>query len=99
MAATTVAIVARPLAPNIRGVPKVHRDHLHWNLCKGFAFETAMEADGYYFAGRELDERAMSHEAADTRAAAAHAELAERYEALAAVFGAKRLADLPVDYL
>ena len=30
--------------------------------------------------------------------AAAHAELAARYEALAAVFGAKRLTELPIDY-
>lgn len=55
--------------------------------------------DGFYFAGREMDERAMSLDAPDERAAAAHAEMAERYEALAAVFGAKRLADPPVDYL
>lgn len=55
--------------------------------------------DGHYFASRELSERALSREAPDPRAAAAHAELAERYEALAAVFGAKRLAKLPPDYL
>lgn len=41
----------------------------------------------------------MSREAPDPRAAAAHEELAERYEALAAVFGAKRLTELPADYL
>ena len=58
-----------------------------------------MEADGRYFASRELDERELSQEAPDLRAAAVHAEMAERYEALAAVFGAKRLAELPVDYL
>lgn len=58
-----------------------------------------MEADGHYFASRELRERAMSRDAADQRVADAHAEMAERYEALAAVFGAKRLADLPPDYL
>ena len=57
-----------------------------------------MEADGHYFASREQDEQALSREAADWRVAAAHAEMAARYEALAAVFGAKRLTKLPVDY-
>jgi hypothetical protein len=56
-------------------------------------------ADGHYFASREVDEWALSREAADWRVAAAHAELAARYEALAAVFGAKRLTKLPLDYL
>ena len=55
--------------------------------------------EGHYFASRELNERELSREAPDPRAAAAHAELAERYEALAAVFGAKRLTELPADYL
>ena len=55
--------------------------------------------EGHYFASRELSERELSREAHDPRAAAAHAEMAERYEALAAVFGAKRLTDLPADYL
>lgn len=55
--------------------------------------------EGHYFASRELKERALSREALDARAAAAHAEMAERYEALAAVFGAKRLTELPADYL
>ena len=55
--------------------------------------------EGRYFASRELNERELSREAPDPRAAAAHAELAERYEALAAVFGAKRLTELPADYL
>ena len=55
--------------------------------------------EGHYFANRELSERELSREAPDPRAAAAHAELAERYEALAAVFGAKRLTELPADYL
>jgi len=54
--------------------------------------------DGQYFAGRELAEQALSREAIDWRVAAAHAELAARYEALAAVFGAKRLTELPIDY-
>jgi hypothetical protein len=57
------------------------------------------EAQGYYFADRELNERTLSHRAVDGRAAAVHAELADRYEALAAVFGAKRLAAPPSDYL
>jgi len=55
--------------------------------------------DGSYFASREENERALSREAGDRRAAAAHAEMAERYEALAAIFGAKRLKTLPADYL
>jgi hypothetical protein len=57
------------------------------------------DAEGLYFAKRERRERAMSRHASDGRAAAAHAEMAARYEALAVVFGAKSLADLPVDYL
>ena len=56
-------------------------------------------ADGHYFADRERDEQVLSREAVDWRVAAAHAELAARYEALAAVFGAKRLTELPIDYL
>lgn len=55
-------------------------------------------AEGTYFANRELCERAMSRDAPDLRAAAAHAEMADRYEALATVFGAKRLTKLPTDY-
>jgi hypothetical protein len=47
------------------------------------------EAEGLYFASREKSERAMSRRATSLRAAAAHAELAARYEALAVVFGAK----------
>jgi hypothetical protein len=57
------------------------------------------EAEGLYYAGREQYERAMSCQAADWRAAAAHAEMAARYEALAAVFGAKKLRKVPIDYL
>jgi hypothetical protein len=56
------------------------------------------EKDGHYFASREEDERAMSREAPNDAAAAAHAELADRYEALAAVFGAKSLDEVPGDY-
>ena len=57
------------------------------------------EALGLYFADREQSEREMSRQAYDWRVAAAHTELANRYEALAAVFGAKRLTDVPADYL
>jgi hypothetical protein len=42
-----------------------------------------------YFADRELFERAMSRRSTNERVAAVHAEMAERYEALAAVFGIK----------
>jgi hypothetical protein len=51
------------------------------------------DAYGRYFADRELVERAMSRSANSPRAAAVHWEMAERYEALAVVFGAKPLAD------
>ena len=47
------------------------------------------EAYGRYFAEREFAEREMSGRATDQRAAAAHAEMADRYEALAIIFGAK----------
>jgi hypothetical protein len=53
------------------------------------------EAFARYFADRELHEREMSERAAHPRAAAAHSEMAERYEALALVFGAKRPDDPP----
>ena len=52
------------------------------------------EAEGLYFADRELSEREMSRRATDERAAAAHAELADHYEALAVVFGAKPIAQI-----
>ena len=55
--------------------------------------------EGFYYAVREHFERAMSRHATDWRAAAAHAEMADRYEALAVVFGAKRAPEFPVDYL
>ena len=42
-----------------------------------------------YFAERALVERGLSSAAGDPSAAAAHAELAERYEALAELFQAK----------
>jgi hypothetical protein len=56
-------------------------------------------AEGLYFARRERRERALSRGARDRRAAAAHAEMADRYEALAVVFGAKRISRPPRDYL
>ena len=43
-----------------------------------------------YFADREAFERAMSDRAANQKVAAVHSEMAERYEALAVVFGARR---------
>lgn len=48
-----------------------------------------------YFAERVLAERAMSRRATDPRAAAAHVQMAEHYEALALVFGAKLAAIVP----
>jgi hypothetical protein len=57
------------------------------------------EAEAAYFADREQNARKMSRLAADQRAAAAHAEMADRYEALATVFGARRRAEFPPDYL
>jgi hypothetical protein len=51
------------------------------------------ESEGRYFASRELRERAMSRRATNRRAAAAHTEMADRYEALAVVFGAKDPSD------
>ncbi|HMI39789.1 MAG TPA: hypothetical protein VK485_00995 [Sphingomicrobium sp.] len=46
-----------------------------------------------YFADRERFERTMSDRATNQQAAAVHTEMADRYEALAVVFGAKRAAD------
>jgi hypothetical protein len=54
------------------------------------------EAYGHYFLDRERHERAMSACATHPRAAAVHSEMAERYEALALVFGAKRPDDPPL---
>ena len=56
------------------------------------------DPDGLYFAERELHERALTRRSTNWRAAAVHAEMAERYEALAVVFGAKRVSDRPTDY-
>jgi hypothetical protein len=54
-----------------------------------------MSEDSYanYFADRENFERSMSYRASNQRVAAVHSEMADRYEALAVVFGAKRAAN------
>ena len=46
--------------------------------------------DADYFADRALVELAMSRSATDPRAASAHAEMAARYEKLAAEFKVER---------
>ena len=56
------------------------------------------ETEGRYFFDREMRERALSRQARDRRAAQAHAEMAERYNALAVVFGAERAPTLPRDF-
>ncbi|HEU4704889.1 MAG TPA: hypothetical protein VFS45_04190 [Sphingomicrobium sp.] len=48
-----------------------------------------------YFAGRAAAERAMSAAATDPRAAAIHADLAERYDELAIEFSAATVAPFP----
>ena len=48
------------------------------------------ESYGRYFADREDFERSMSSKATHPKVVEVHAEMAERYEALAVVFGAKR---------
>jgi glutathione S-transferase len=62
-----------------------------WNSRSNSAFAPEMSEESYarYFADREIFERAMSRRATDQRVAEVHAEMAERYEALATVFGAK----------
>lgn len=54
-----------------------------------FSEEMTDEAHARYFADREQEERALGDRARNWRVAAIHTELAERYEALAKVFGAK----------
>lgn len=54
------------------------------------------ETHARYFAEREIRERELSGRASDRRAAAAHSEMAERYEALAVIFGAKSASDYPI---
>ena len=54
--------------------------------------------EGLHYALCEQRERAKGRRTSDPRAAAAHAELADRYEALAVVFGAKHAIDIPADY-
>ena len=56
------------------------------------------EEEGRYFAECERRERAMSRRTADPRAALAHEEMADRYEAMAIVFGAKHPDEVPADY-
>jgi len=46
-----------------------------------------------YFADRERFERTMSLRTTNQRVATVHTEMADRYEALALVFGAKRATD------
>ena len=72
---------------------------IRWNLRLYFALPAIMteEAEARYFASRELRERALSRRARDQRAAEAHAEMAERYSALAVVFGAQRPLAFPND--
>jgi hypothetical protein len=50
-----------------------------------------MTDDAYarYFIDRELFERTMSYSSANHKVAAVHHEMAQRYEALARVFGAQ----------
>jgi hypothetical protein len=74
--------------PPVRGRLEQEDEHRVW------ASVSDDEAHLRYFADRELAERAMSRSATSPRAAAVHREMAERYEALAVVFGAKPLAKL-----
>ncbi len=53
------------------------------------------QTNAEYFAGRAVIERAMSAAASDERAAAIHAELAERYEELALQFRAQTVVPFP----
>jgi hypothetical protein len=55
------------------------------------------EVYGRYFADRERREREMSGQATHPKVAAVHSEMAERYEALALVFGAKRPDEPPAN--
>jgi len=54
------------------------------------------EALARYFVDREMVERTLSRLATDPRVAEVHSEMAERYEALALVFGGKRNDDPPI---
>lgn len=53
------------------------------------------QTNAEYFAGRAAIERAMSEAASDQRVAAIHAELAERYEQLAAQFSTETVVPFP----
>jgi hypothetical protein len=58
------------------------------HIAERFARDMTDEAFARYFAEREQVERAMSERA--KRVADVHGEMAQRYEALAKVFGARR---------
>jgi hypothetical protein len=58
------------------------------DFAERFARQMTDEAFARYFAEREQYERAMSDRA--KRVAQVHGEMAQRYEALAKVFGARR---------
>jgi len=60
------------------------------------ADEMSEEALARYFVDREMVERTLSRLATDPRVAEVHSEMAERYEALALVFGGKRTDDPPI---
>jgi hypothetical protein len=64
---------------------------MHWNRksCSSLQRPMTDEAHARYFADREQEERALGDRSRHWRVAAIHTELAERYEALAKVFGAK----------
>jgi len=50
----------------------------------------SIQSNAAYFLARAIEERESSRAAADSCAAAAHKELADRYERIAAELGAKR---------
>ena len=53
------------------------------------------QTNAEYFAGRAVIERAMSKVATDKRAAAIHADLAERYDELALEFSTSKIVPFP----
>jgi len=61
-----------------------------------FAIEMSEEAYARYFVDRERAERAMSRSADNPKVAEIHSELADHYEALALVFGAKQTDNPPI---
>jgi hypothetical protein len=54
------------------------------------------EAFARYFVDRERAERDLSQAASNRKVAQIHTELADHYEALALVFGAKQTKDPPI---